>query len=79
MIALPTQMLKTLNVLKARHWVEKLNPHGSQDRATVQEKQISAATRMFHSIFNELDYGLAFELGKPTKTEISCRENCIHQ
>ena len=67
---LPAQMLQRLNVFKSRYGMKKLHSHRTEDRPTVQEEQISTATRVFDSIFYEFYYCLTFELCKTSKTEV---------
>ena len=47
------------------------------NRSSMQEEQVSAGSWVLHSIFNEVNNSVAFELRETAKAEVTCTKICI--
>ena len=47
------------------------------NRSSMQEEQVSAGSWVLHSIFNEVNNSVAFELRETAKAEVTCTRICI--
>jgi len=51
--------------------MEQLHPHWTNNRPTVQEKEVPSTSGIFHRVLDEFDDRLRFEFGATAKTEIA--------
>ena len=51
--------------------MQQLNPHRTKHRPAVEEEEVAAGPGVLDGVLDEVDDGVAFELGEAAKAEVA--------